>query len=503
MQLREYQKEAVNKICETMEISGASNKLRVEISVGLGRGMIMVALAQKCFEKGDKVMILSPNRTFCTQLKNQIYTDKTQKNPDIAMYISEYKNTELLITTYSDLKSNSEFILKEFNVVICDGIHYLDREIMEKRLENTKTCLIGFTSQVDGKATGYFEDAKCVFRYTLQDAINDGYIIKYREFDAIVWEIFKKQGYEVKISDHIDAAYDMRADRGNEHLIIEVKTWSRGAVSNSVLKKTAEQLLYAARKEKGDPVLVIVYPYPEEIKERLPQSGKIKVIDVQKLLEMTQGDTDLENRLRASLNYSLDEMQSAKQSSASSEKVSRDKKIESLIRKIETWEPRQNSFTRYEGVCVDVLKYLFSEDLELWRKQETSNDKLFRFDLVCKIHNGNQKEFWQIAERYFNSKYIVFEFKNYEGEIGQKEVIITEKYLYQKALRKVAILISTNGADENAEKMIHGILREEGKLILSLSNLDLLNMLRKKLDNEDPAQYLSEKLDELLLDLEK
>lgn len=500
MELQEYQKEAINKICETMETVGSPNKLRVEISTGLGRNMIMTALAQKCYNKGDKVMILSPNRTFCAQLKSEICTDETKKIPNIVMYISEYKNADILITTYSDLKRNSKFMLKEFKVVICDGIHYLERKIIEKRWENTETCIIGFTSQVDGKVTGYFEDAKCVFRYTLQEALKDGYIIKYRELDSIVWEIFRKQGYEVKISDCINEAYDMRADKGNEHLIIEVKNWFQGAVSNSVLRKTVEQLLYAAQGEKGDPVLVTVYPYPEEIKKRLPQSEKIRVIDIQKLLDMTQGDTDLENRLQAALNYSLDEMQSAKQSSA---KVSRDKKIESLIRKIETWEPRENSFTRYEEVCVDVLKCLFSEDLELWRKQETSNDKLFRFDLVCKIHNGNQKEFWQIAERYFNSKYIVFEFKNYEGEIGQKEVVITEKYLYQKALRKVAILISTNGADENAEKMIHGILREEGKLILSLSNLDLLNMLRKKMDNEDPAQYLSEKLDELLLDLEK
>ena len=50
---------------------------------------------------------------------------------------------------------------------------------------------------------------------------------------------------------------------------------------------------------------------------------------------------------------------------------------------------------------------------------------------------------------------------------------------------------------------IRGILREEGKLIISLSVDDLIAMLLMKKNNEDPAGYLSDKLDELLIDLEK
>ena len=39
--------------------------------------------------------------------------------------------------------------------------------------------------------------------------------------------------------------------------------------------------------------------------------------------------------------------------------------------------------------------------------------------------------------------------------------------------------------------------------LLSLTNDDLLEMLRMKEDGEDPADFLSDKLDELLIDLEK
>ena len=70
-------------------------------------------------------------------------------------------------------------------------------------------------------------------------------------------------------------------------------------------------------------------------------------------------------------------------------------------------------------------------------------------------------------------------------------------------MRGVAIIISPNGMDENAEKAVRGVLRDEGKLILSLTDAELVEMLRMKKYGEDPADFLSDKLDALLIDLEK
>ena len=75
--------------------------------------------------------------------------------------------------------------------------------------------------------------------------------------------------------------------------------------------------------------------------------------------------------------------------------------------------------------------------------------------------------------------------------------------MYAKALRRVAIIISANGYNSNAYWAAKGCLRENGKLILLLTSDDLIEMLRLKVDNEDPSEYLLYKLDELLMDLEK
>ena len=109
-----------------------------------------------------------------------------------------------------------------------------------------------------------------------------------------------------------------------------------------------------------------------------------------------------------------------------------------------------------------------------------------------------------MAEKYFGTKYIIFEFKNYANKITEKEIFTTEKYLYLKALRGIAIIISTNGTAANADKAIRGTLRENGKLIVSLTNYDLISMIElKALDDISPAEFLSEKLDNFLVDLEK
>ena len=150
------------------------------------------------------------------------------------------------------------------------------------------------------------------------------------------------------------------------------------------------------------------------------------------------------------------------------------------------------------------MKNVLGEYLGLWVVQERSNNGLYRFDLCCKIKNGVNQDFFVTIQNQFNTKYIVFEFKNYEDKITQKEIYTTEKYLYAKALRSVAIIVSRKGADENALAAAKGCLRESGKLILCLLDEDLKELLRIKEKDEQPtAEFFEAMLDDLLIHLEK
>ena len=251
-------------------------------------------------------------------------------------------------------------------------------------------------------------------------------------------------------------------------------------------------------------MLIVVGVISDKLRKNLVEYPNTLVLDIQNLLYLIGGNGKLYDRLVAALNFAVDDLEPIRPDDRVRipEKVIVNR-VANIRRKLSTWKPSEHHSGEYERLCCDALKTLFAEDLSLWREQEESDAGLFRFDMICKVKRGNNKDFWEMVENYFRSKYIVFEFKNYSGKVTQREIFTTVKYLYVKALRGVAIMISPNGMDAHGEKAIRGILREEGKLILALTNGDLIRMLDMKKDWRTPADYLSDKLDDLLIDLEK
>ena len=100
-------------------------------------------------------------------------------------------------------------------------------------------------------------------------------------------------------------------------------------------------------------------------------------------------------------------------------------------------------------------------------------------------------------------KYVIIPklFKNYSKEIDQNLIYITEKYLFDAALRNVAIIISRKGFSKSAKFAAEGCLKEHGKLILSITDDDLVEML--KIKNDEAADYLLGKLEEFLMGISK
>ena len=67
----------------------------------------------------------------------------------------------------------------------------------------------------------------------------------------------------------------------------------------------------------------------------------------------------------------------------------------------------------------------------------------------------------------------------------------------------MGIIISQSGYNENAIWAAKGCLRENGKLLVLLTTDDLIEMSIIKENQEDPAEYLLQKLDNILMELEK
>lgn len=164
--------------------------------------------------------------------------------------------------------------------------------------------------------------------------------------------------------------------------------------------------------------------------------------------------------------------------------------------------PGKGGWLKYEKKCTEILKFLFELELDGWFNQKTTDDKLNRYDTVCRIKSI--ESVWGFITSQLHSQYIVFEFKNYTKKITPMQVLTTEKYLFENALRKVAIIISRKGPSVEALKMRDGAMRDSGKMILTLKDDDLVNMMEDMVSGtRSPSDYLYNLVDDMLLKLSR
>ena len=300
-----------------------------------------------------------------------------------------------------------------------------------------------------------------------------------------------------------NSGYDFAIENNDEKIYFELKFYTNKAVASQKILRICEQL-HTRLCSDGRIVLVCGNKIEEQIKKVVKNNYNVDIWDIGNILYLFQDFPEILNEFIALLNYTISDIEiKAPVFNLTIDEV-KDTEQDDLSTRLDKINPGKEDAGKYEEICVEILKYVFGENLSLWRMQQKSNDGLYRFDLCCKIKHGDNEEFFDTLKDFFNTKYVVFEFKNYKDSITQREIYTTEKYLYKTALRSVAIIVSRKGADNNALLAAKGCLRENGKLILCLSDDDLRHFIHLKESKEKPtAEVLSDMLDDMLIDLEK
>lgn len=323
-------------------------------------------------------------------------------------------------------------------------------------------------------------------------------------FNRIIEDIFRLSGYTISPETNSSLSrVDIIAKKEEHNYYIEVKSPTKEYIGNLAQYERSIEIIYDISKDnEATPVLVVLSKIDETNKKVFCEKYRgLIILDISNLLYAIKG-TDYYEDLILYLPYTTDNIIEEKSEIDLGWIEHKDTSKELLIRLDNCTAGREDA-EKFENVCCDLLKYIFSDDLALWKIQETSNTGLYRFDLLCRIKDNNSKTFWSMMEQHFHSKYIIFEFKNYSSQITQKEIYTTERYLYSKALRNVAIIIAKNGFDENSIWAAKGSLRENGKLILPITTDDLKKMCELKTNQDDPSECLLEKIDSFLAELEK
>jgi hypothetical protein len=153
----------------------------------------------------------------------------------------------------------------------------------------------------------------------------------------------------------------------------------------------------------------------------------------------------------------------------------------------------------YEGLCLSVFAHLFDPILYGFERQAQTSDGGNRYDFICRIQPGSS--FWDGIRSDFRTKAILFECKNYTQPITADQVYSTERYLFAGALRTVCFLISRLPPSDSALRAAQGAMRESGKLVLLLSNRDMIEMLALKSQPGAAENYLDKKIWDFIISL--
>jgi Holliday junction resolvase-like predicted endonuclease len=352
---------------------------------------------------------------------------------------------------------------------------------------------------------------------------------RYLEFEKLVADIFRAEGFDVAENYRLqygNTTYEvdlLLTSKTQATAVVEVKLFRTLSLPTDTLFQVATRIEHMRQRLRRDrAVFVTSARIPLALQRALVwDSPLLAIYDHDTLKALAAKYPDLALRLEELLRETLIRSDTAStlpnEESASTEILTAPSgtdttaelpvaeeeiaKGEQLCKEIHIVKSGRKESRRFEATVEAALRYIFSTDLVSWSSQKVTDTGISRYDLIARV--SSEDDVWRMIKERFHSQYVIFECKNYVDPIRQGEIYTTEKYLYQKALRGVAFIISRRGAHESALSAARGALREHGKLIVNLSVDDVCKMLALKDAVQDHNGFLFDKIDDMLMKLER
>ncbi|WP_460044433.1 restriction endonuclease [Pseudomonas sp. S2_H01] len=332
----------------------------------------------------------------------------------------------------------------------------------------------------------------------------------WQSFEDLVRRILEANNFQIlRNSIRGDAGFDLKGHFGGERWAIEVKYYRTARAQPTLIDTAAARLaINSFEAQFTNAILIVSCVLAKDVRQALEEKHGINVVDQGDLRSWCSASPELIGELDALLETDPSEPQASLPKRGSpivSSKPRRYTRREAdtqgteLCLELKSLSKGKSSWAKYEKVCERILKYLFLNDLHGWHSQKRTDDGLNRYDYVCRVRPTT--EFWKFIIDHLDSRYVLFEFKNYAGKIKQGQILTTEKYLLERGLRRVAIIMTRVGAEDHAVAMTQGAMREHGKLMLILNDEKVCEMLHMKERGEDPTDCLFEIADDFLLKL--
>lgn len=163
---------------------------------------------------------------------------------------------------------------------------------------------------------------------------------------------------------------------------------------------------------------------------------------------------------------------------------------DSLIKRLRNCPKGAEGWKQYENIGGEIFHFLFENTFRnyTYEYQSTTSDGTQRRDLVVNNTFKDSSYFWQLAKSDYHSSIIVVDFKNYREAMNSDSFYIPTKYL-NSTVGNFVIVFSRCGLDDTAKKVQQRLLAEK-KLVLCLTDTDLISMINQKMNGQEPLSSL-------------
>jgi len=162
-------------------------------------------------------------------------------------------------------------------------------------------------------------------------------------------------------------------------------------------------------------------------------------------------------------------------------------------------KPGRDTWSQYQSLIADILEFLLCPPLEAPKVELADSDKRNRRDII--FENSSNNGFWPVVRDIYQGHYIVVDAKNYTNLLNKKPVLEISHYLKPYGCGMFSIIVSRKGYGPAAvhaakEQWIGG-----NKMIVSLSDEDILNMLDCKKEGIAPEEIIKKYISDFRMSL--
>jgi hypothetical protein len=159
----------------------------------------------------------------------------------------------------------------------------------------------------------------------------------------------------------------------------------------------------------------------------------------------------------------------------------------------------RGSWADYQALVANVFEYLFCPPLGQPKYEFADRENKNRRDLI--FENACDSGDWGLFRNTYDAHYVVVDAKNYSGALTKRAVLDIAYYLKSYGCGLFAILASRKGAAAAAEHAIREQWIASGKMIVPLSDEDVVEMLDVKGKGGQPEAMIRNKIAEFRMGL--